>query len=345
MPADMPWDKFFWADWEADQNLRLCSFAAQGLWMRCLCICARSDPKGYLAINGRAIDAASLARVAGGSEAEVAELLDELEANGVFSRDRNKTIYSRRMVKAAKRQKEGAKHAKKRWKNDGSDADKTPDEVSEKQQQIVRPNGSDDGSPNGEPYGPRTRATQKPEARSQNPPKPPLGEATNSSDSPKRAEWRDALETACGVDLSKVTSPGDHRAFEAMVDAAIDSGLSRAFLTEQLAAARKAKGDQPRSPGPYWRKVLDRIIADETGAGEDDDGPPPDPRREAAELRALRVKQFAETAATQPDWPWDEQRKGPRPSEAECAAAVAWDRSGPPPEIFFAYASKAEVGR
>lgn len=197
---------------------------------------------------------------------------------------------------------------------------------------------------------------QKPEARSQIPPtgearaaRPGPGagnsEATNSSDSPKRAEWRDALETACGVDLSKVTSPGDHRAFEAMVDAAIDSGLSRAFLTEQLAAARKAKGDQPRSPGPYWRKVLARIIADETGAGEDDDGPPPDPRREAAELRALRVKQFAETAATQPDWPWDEQRKGPRPSEAECAAAVAWDRSGPPPEIFFAYASKAEVGR
>jgi uncharacterized protein YdaU (DUF1376 family) len=186
-----------------------------------------------------------------------------------------------------------------------------------------------------------------PEARSQNPPKPPLdGETPNSSDAQKRDGWRSALETACGVDLSKLASPGDHRAFEAMVDAAIASGLSERFLTDQLAAARQAKGDQPRSPGPYWRKVLDRIIADETGAGgADDDAPVEDPVKAAAELRALRVKQFAESAAKVPDWPWDETRKGPRPSPAECEAAAAWDRTGRPPEIFFQTGAKAGAGR
>lgn len=99
--SDMPWSKFFWSDWESDQGLRLCSLAAQGLWMRMLCVCARHDPKGYLSINGNPLKVDAIARLAGVAETEAETLVAELELNGVFSRNRSGCIYSRRMVRDA----------------------------------------------------------------------------------------------------------------------------------------------------------------------------------------------------------------------------------------------------
>lgn len=107
-----PWSKFFWSDWEADQGLRLCSLAAQGLWMRMLCVCANNDPKGYLAINGKPLDVTDIARLAGVTGTEAATLMDELDLNGVFSRNRTGCIYSRRMVQDEKLSQEGRKHKK-----------------------------------------------------------------------------------------------------------------------------------------------------------------------------------------------------------------------------------------
>lgn len=109
-----PWSKFFWSDWEADQGLRLCSLAAQGLWMRMLCVCARHEPKGYLAINGNPLVVEDIARLAGVAETEAGILMEELGRNGVFSRNRSGCIYSRRMVRDEKRSKEGRK-----WKKQG----------------------------------------------------------------------------------------------------------------------------------------------------------------------------------------------------------------------------------
>lgn len=97
------WSKFYWNDWRADPGLRASSIAARGLWMECLCIAADSDPFGYVLINGRGPDFATLARIAGVSEAEAQSLMSELDQNGVFSRDRNGRIYSRRMVRDAKK--------------------------------------------------------------------------------------------------------------------------------------------------------------------------------------------------------------------------------------------------
>lgn len=97
------WSKFFWADWETDPALRLCSLAAQGLWMRMLCVAASHDPIGYVAVAGKGLDETSLARLTGCQESEVASLLGELSEMGVFSRDRHGRIYSRRMIRDAKK--------------------------------------------------------------------------------------------------------------------------------------------------------------------------------------------------------------------------------------------------
>lgn len=98
-----PWDKFFWNDWENDPALKLCGFAAQGLWMRILCICAKAEPKGYLVVAGRPLSATDLAALAGKALPEVETLLVELGSFGVFSTDRKGRIYNRRMVRCVKK--------------------------------------------------------------------------------------------------------------------------------------------------------------------------------------------------------------------------------------------------
>ena len=60
-----------------------------------------STEGGYLTINGRAATAKDLARIIGQDPRTVARLIDELEKNGVFSRDARGAIYSRRMVRDA----------------------------------------------------------------------------------------------------------------------------------------------------------------------------------------------------------------------------------------------------
>lgn len=111
--AELPWSKFFWDDWESDQGLRLCSLAAQGIWMRMLCVCARHEPRGYLAINGQPLEVKDVAQLAGVDATEAATLMDELDRRGVFSRNRKGCIYSRRMIRDDKRSKEGRKNKKR----------------------------------------------------------------------------------------------------------------------------------------------------------------------------------------------------------------------------------------
>ncbi|RWE61521.1 hypothetical protein [Mesorhizobium sp.] len=107
------WSKFFWSDWESDPNLRLCSLAAQGLWMRMLCIAAAHEPIGYVAIAGKGLEEAALARLAGCAEMELGALLGELEGNRVFSRDRHGRIYSRRMIADARKARAARKNGLK----------------------------------------------------------------------------------------------------------------------------------------------------------------------------------------------------------------------------------------
>lgn len=108
-----PWDKFFWNDWENDPALKLCGLSAQGLWMRILCICAKADPKGYLVVAGRPLSAADLAALAGKPQPEVETLLRELADYGVSSTDRIGRIYSRRMVRDAKKARIAVENGKK----------------------------------------------------------------------------------------------------------------------------------------------------------------------------------------------------------------------------------------
>lgn len=106
------WSKFYWSDWLSDAGLRRSSFAARGLWIDMLCIAAQSDPIGYLTVKKVPLSDNDIARMVGGSEPEVRTLLEELERNGVLSRDRKGTIFSRRIVRDAKKSRDAKNNGK-----------------------------------------------------------------------------------------------------------------------------------------------------------------------------------------------------------------------------------------
>jgi hypothetical protein len=90
--------KFYPADWRADPALRMCSIGARGLWIEILCLMHEAEPYGYLRIKGHPITPKKLAILVGISASKVSDLLTELEAQGVFSREDGE-IFSRRMVR------------------------------------------------------------------------------------------------------------------------------------------------------------------------------------------------------------------------------------------------------
>ncbi len=95
-----PWMKWYPRDWRGDGALRMCSFAARGLWADLLSLIHdHGAPYGHLTINGAAPTTAQLARMLGGSPREIDSLTAELEQAGVFNRSAVGAIVCRRMVR------------------------------------------------------------------------------------------------------------------------------------------------------------------------------------------------------------------------------------------------------
>ena len=94
----LPWIKFYPSDWLSDEALRSCSVEARGLWVDMICLMAKSDIHGHLLIGGKPARAEQIARIVGLLPKRAMELMDELNASGVFS-FHQETIISRRMVK------------------------------------------------------------------------------------------------------------------------------------------------------------------------------------------------------------------------------------------------------
>ncbi len=96
-----PADLWFWDDWFSSIDLKLCSLAAQGLWINLLGFMSRSEIKGALLINGKQISSKDIATLLGKTEAEITPLLEELEAHGVYSKLQDGTVINRRMYREA----------------------------------------------------------------------------------------------------------------------------------------------------------------------------------------------------------------------------------------------------
>ena len=102
------WTKFWWQDWQRDPALRMCSPAARGVWMDMLCVMADGEPHGHLLVNKRPPTDRQLASVFGCSEKDAKSFIKELEDAGVFSRNDDGVIFSRRMVRDKQASKQAA---------------------------------------------------------------------------------------------------------------------------------------------------------------------------------------------------------------------------------------------
>jgi len=98
--------QFYPDDWLSEPGLNICSLAAQGLWIKMICIMWKADIRGCLKANGKQIDSKSLAKLSGVTEEEVSKLLKELGDNNVYSTLEDGTIYSRRLYREASRERE-----------------------------------------------------------------------------------------------------------------------------------------------------------------------------------------------------------------------------------------------
>ncbi len=91
--------QFYPGDWQRDAALRSCSVPARGLWIEMICVMHDAEPYGHLRVNGKPITVPTLARMVGATAKEAQAWLDELEGAGVFQRDDDGAILSRRMVR------------------------------------------------------------------------------------------------------------------------------------------------------------------------------------------------------------------------------------------------------
>jgi hypothetical protein len=192
--------KFYPQDWRADERLRNCSLAARGLWMEMLALMHRSERYGYLLINGKAPTDRQLAVQSGASIDELADLLTELESEGVFSRDRVGTIYSRRMIRDEKR----AKTARQNGKHGGNPklCNERENPASDNHQLNLSDKSGD--------------KAQKPEARSQKPERESLKPSltTSREDVPETSDPAIAFNYVC--DAARWRPTNDHQRQQAL---------------------------------------------------------------------------------------------------------------------------------
>lgn len=91
--------QFYPADWRKDAALQSCSIGARGVWHELLCVMHECRPYGHLTLNGKPMEVAAVCRLIGVDQREYSLALRELESVGVFSREDDGTIFSRRMIR------------------------------------------------------------------------------------------------------------------------------------------------------------------------------------------------------------------------------------------------------
>lgn len=104
--------QFYPGDWRNDEQLRLVSLGARGLWIEMMCIMHQAEPYGHLKVGPKVILPANLARLVGADEGEVEGYLGELRDVGVFSEEEG-VLICRRMIRDERIRKARAEGGKK----------------------------------------------------------------------------------------------------------------------------------------------------------------------------------------------------------------------------------------
>lgn len=91
--------QFYPSDWLRNTALRTCSTGARGLWIDMICFMHEGEPYGYLKVGDKVILPSNLARMVGETLEVVEGWLSELSTAGVYEKDDDGSIFSRRMIR------------------------------------------------------------------------------------------------------------------------------------------------------------------------------------------------------------------------------------------------------
>jgi hypothetical protein len=295
-----PSTRFFWNDWERDESLKLASLAAQGLWMRILCICARSDRPGYCSLDGRPLSFGDIAKLTGVDPSECATLIEELVQLGVASTDRNGAIFNRRMARDSKlsqiRSKIGKKGGVAKAAKDKGNSD-LPWQKS--------------GKPSGKRLAPLYHSSTNPlTPQATDPPERPPAETKPPDPPSARAALMAKAWAAIGVLDATALPVTLTAALPAAIDGLIAEGCDWARDIAPALAKRPASG-LPSSPA-YWVKIARSNRAERAAVSPAGALPTADPRAPDTDAKALA------RLASHARGEWFPDAWGPEPGQPGC---------------------------
>lgn len=119
--GNLQWFAMYPDDWTTDP-VAMCSLAAQGLWLRMMFVMHRySQRYGFLEYAGKPMPEETVSLLCGVPLDEYLKLLSELKEAGVPSFTSNNTLFSRRMVRDARKRAQTALRVE-RYRNARSNA-------------------------------------------------------------------------------------------------------------------------------------------------------------------------------------------------------------------------------
>lgn len=98
----MPASLFYWGDFVRDPNVRRCTHAEVGVWIRTLCLMFEAERKGVLSTNGVPWTDEEICLAIGGRYEETLNCVTALVTKGVASRNEDGSLVSRRMYRDEK---------------------------------------------------------------------------------------------------------------------------------------------------------------------------------------------------------------------------------------------------
>lgn len=301
----LPYMKFYPKDWRGDEQLRVCSLAARGLWIELLGIMHTADPRGYLIGPDGPYRIEALAALVGAQARDVRAGITELERNGVFSRTESGLIFSRKMVKDQRVSEAQRARILKRWHPEKSGETETG-----------TPSGMNSGNTESIPYArerdrdsesQRLRALESDDSKGASSDQTKIRRAKMLDEfNPREFEEGDEWELGLGVLM--IRGGKSERSARTLIGKIIRDFALRPAETAEAFVATWRNGTL--APEGYVRAVARRLVQDRGDGGRGCQEEPEDER--PIEIERKWVAQYRERAAS-----WD-FRRGPPPGERFC---------------------------
>jgi hypothetical protein len=246
-----PWMKFYPSDWRADPLLRSCEPLSRYVWLEMIGLMHEAEPYGHLIFAGKPMAPAVLARMIAMDLGDVTAALAELDAMGVYSRDAEGAIYSRRMVRDEEKHRRASTFGKrgaraKAQKDKGEEQPlKPPHEGTPKPPHEGEPQGGHEGTHQPRVQSPDSPHIDPPEgSRRGKAPKQPLPEDFEPNDFGEETQSRAIVDGWSRLEFERQLE-----AFKAhhLKEGSRYSDWQSAWSTWVLNSHRFAKRDEQRA--------------------------------------------------------------------------------------------------